>query len=126
MKHWLVLESKKQYETALKRIDVLMDADPGVRTAAGRELKLILLLVEKYEDEHYPISLPDPIEAIKARMEDLGVETKDLVAAIGDKGTVSKVLNRRISLSLRMIRNLSAMLQLPAEVLIREGRLKVA
>lgn len=126
MKHWLVLESKKQYETALKRIDVLMDADPGVRTAAGRELKLILLLVEKYEDEHYPISLPDPIEAIKARMEDLGLETKDLLTAIGDKGTVSKVLNRRISLSLRMIRNLSAMLQLPAEVLIREGRLKVA
>lgn len=126
MKHWLALENKKQYEAALKRIDTLMDADPGVRTIAGKELKLLLYLVEKYEDEHYPINLPDPIEAIKTRMEDLGLETKDLVAAIGDKGTVSKVLNRRISLSLRMIRNLSAMLQLPVEVLIQEAKLKAA
>jgi HTH-type transcriptional regulator/antitoxin HigA len=91
-----------------------------------KELKLLLFLVEKYEDEHDPINLPDPIEAIKIRMEDLGLEAKDLVVAIGDKGTVSKVLNRRIPLSLRMIRNLSAMLQLPAEILIQEPKLKAA
>jgi HTH-type transcriptional regulator / antitoxin HigA len=126
MKHWLLLENRKQYESALKRIDALMDANPGPRTDAGKEMKLLLCLVEKYEDEHYSIDLPDPIEAIKIRMEDLGLEAKDLVAAIGDKGTVSKVLNKRIPLSLRMIRNLSEMLQLPADVLIQEGKLVAA
>lgn len=126
MKRWLILENKKQYEAALKRIDDLMDANPGPKTDAGKEMKLLLYLVEKYEDEHYPIGLPDPIEAIKTRMEDLGLEAKDLVAAIGDKGTVSKVLNRRIPLSLRMIRNLTGKLQLPADVLIQEAKLVVA
>ena len=126
MKHWLLLENKKQYEAALKRIDELMDADPEPRTDAGKEMKLLLYLVEKYEDEHYPIGLPDPIEAIKTRMEDLGLEAKDLIAAIGDKGTVSKVLNRKVPLSLRMVRNLSEMLQLSADVLIQEAKLKVA
>jgi HTH-type transcriptional regulator/antitoxin HigA len=126
MKHWLILENKKQYEAALKRINDLMDVNPGPKTNAGKEMKLLLFLVEKYEDEHYPIGLPDPIEAIKTRMEDLGLDAKDLVAAIGDKGTVSKVLNRRIPLSLRMIRNLSEKLQLPADVLIQEGKLVVA
>ncbi len=123
---WLVLENKKQYEEALKRIDELMEINPGQKTDAGREMKLLLFLVEKYEDEHYPIGIPDPIEAIKIRMEDLGLEAKDLVEAIGDKGTVSKLLNRKIPLSLRMIRNLSAMLQLPADVLIQEVKLHAA
>lgn len=126
MKHWLVLENKKQYEAALKRIDELMDMDPSPKTDAGKEMKLLLYLVEKYEDEHYAIGLPDPIEAIKIRMEDLGLEVRDLIPAIGDKGTVSKVLNRRIPLSLRMIRNLSKQLQLPADVLIQEARLVAA
>lgn len=126
MKRWLVLENKKEYENALKRIDGLMDADPGMRTDAGREMKLLLYLIEKYEDEHYPMDMPDPIEAIKVRMEDLGLEAKDLVAAIGDKGTVSKVLNKRVPLSLRMIRNLSEMLQLPTDVLIKETKVVAA
>jgi HTH-type transcriptional regulator / antitoxin HigA len=126
MKHWLILENKKQYEAALKRIEDLMDADPGPKTDFGKEMKLLLYLVEKYEDEHYPIGLPDPIEAIKTRMEDLGLEAKDMVSSIGDKGTVSKVLNRRIPLSLRMIRNLSEKLHLPADVLIQEPKLVVA
>ena len=123
MKQWLVLENKKQYESALKRIDELMDSNPGPRTDSGKEMRLLLYLIEKYEDEHYPIGLPDPIEAIKIRMEDLGLEPKDLVTAIGDKGTVSKILNRRVPLSLRMIRNLSEMLKLPADVLIQEAKL---
>jgi len=126
MRHWLVLENKKQYESALKRVDELMDADPGVKTDLGREMKLLLYLIEKYEDEHYSINMPDPVEAIKIRMEELGLEPKDLVPSIGDKGTVSKVLNKRIPLSLRMIRNLSRLLQLPAEVLIQEAKLVAA
>src|SRR5258706_16348006 len=123
MKHWMVIETKKQYETAMERIGQLMDAKPLKGTSAGKELKLLLYLVEKNEDEHYPIGLPDPVEAIKTRMEDLGLQPKDLIPAIGDKGTVSKVLNRRIPLSLRMIPSLSGLLQLPADVLIREGKL---
>jgi HTH-type transcriptional regulator/antitoxin HigA len=126
MKQWSVLESKKEFELALERLEELMDMDPGLKTEAGRELKLLLLLIEKYEDEHYPIGMPDPIEAIKTRMDDLGLEPKDLVDAIGDKGTVSKVLNRKIPLSLRMIRNLSKLLQLPADVLIQEPTLVAA
>ena len=126
MKRWLILESKKDYELALRRIDELMDIDPGPKTNPGKEMKLLLYLVEKYEDEHYSIDFPDPIDAIKTRMEDLGLEAKDLIGAIGDKGTVSKVLNRRISLSLRMIRNLSTRLQLPVDVLVQEGKLVAA
>jgi HTH-type transcriptional regulator / antitoxin HigA len=126
MKYWTIIENKREYEAALGRISLLMDANPRTETGTGKELKLLLYLVEKDEDEHYPIDLPDPIEAIKIRMDDLGLEAKDLVAAIGDKGTVSKVLNRRIPLSLRMIRNLSELLQLPADILIQEGKLVAA
>ena len=126
MRHWSILESKREYTAALIRIEELLDLNPSPKTEEGKELKLLLYLVEKYEDERYPIGLPDPIEAIKIRMEDLGLEQKDLVQAIGDKGTVSKVLNRKIPLSLRMIRNLSKQLQLPAEILIQEIKLAAA
>lgn len=126
MKHWMILENKKDYESALERIEELMEINPGTKTDAGRELKLLLLLVERYEDEHYPIGSPDPIEAIKIRMEDLSLSQSDLVEAIGDKGTVSKVLSRKISLSLRMIRNLSILLKLPPEILIQEIDKKAA
>jgi HTH-type transcriptional regulator / antitoxin HigA len=126
MKNWFVIESKKNYKSALARIDALMDKNPGQKTEDGKELKLLLLLVEKYEDEHYPIGSPDPIEAIKIRMEDLGLTPNDLVEAIGDKGTVSKVLGNKIALSTRMIRNLSSLLSLPAEILLQEVKLKAA
>jgi HTH-type transcriptional regulator / antitoxin HigA len=126
MKNWFILESKRQYNSALARIDELMDKNPSLKSEEGKELKLVLLLVERYEDEHYPIGSPDPIEAIKIRMDDLGLAPSDLIAAIGDKGTVSKVLSGKIALSLRMIRNLSTLLHLPAEVLIQEVKLKVA
>lgn len=123
---WMVLENKRDYELAVERIEKLMDINPGLKTELGRELKLLLLLVEQYEDEHYFIGLPDPIEAIKVRMEDLNLLPSDLIDAIGDKGTVSKILNRKIPLSLRMIRNLSVMLKLPPEILIQEINAKKA
>lgn len=126
MKNWMILETKKDYESAIERIEKLMEINPGTKTDAGRELKLLLLLVECYEDEHYPAGSPDPIEAIKIRMEDLNLSQSDLVEAIGDKGTVSKVLSRKISLSLRMIRNLSILLKLPPEILIQEIDKKAA
>ncbi len=126
MKNWFILESKTQYNSALGRINELLDINPVLKSDEGKELKLLLLLVERYEDEHYPMGSPDPIEAIKIRMNDLGLTASDLIAAIGDKGTVSKVLSGKIALSLRLIRNLSTLLHLPAEVLIQEVKLKVA
>ena len=119
-----VIETEKEYQTALKRVDELFTAK--AKTKEAEELKLLLVLIEKYEDEHYPIHLPDPIEAIKTRMEDLELTAKDLIDAIGDKGTVSKVLNKKIPLSLRMIRNLSTQLKLPAEILLQEIELEKA
>ena len=126
MKNWFILESKQQYNSALARINELLDKNPSLKSDEGKELKLLLLLVERYEDEHYPMGSPDPIEAIKIRMNELGLAASDLIAAIGDKGTVSKVLSGKIALSLRMIRNLSTLLHLPAEVLIQEVKLRVA
>lgn len=120
MKTWTVIESKREYEQAMERIDELMDLNPSSKSEGGKELKLLLLLVERYEDEHFPIGLPDPVEAIKIRMEDMGLTNIDLIDAIGDKGTVSKVLNRKISLSPRMIRNLSSLLKLPPEILLQQ------
>ncbi len=126
MKQWLVLENKKDYELAIERIEKLMEMNPGTKTDAGRELKLLLLLVERYEEEHYPIGAPDPIEAIKLRMDELNLLPSDLIDAIGDKGTVSKVLNKKVLLSLRMIRNLYVLLKLPPEILIQEIDKKAA
>jgi len=118
MKIHKVIETEKEYQAALKRVDEIFTAK--AKTKEAEELKLLLVLIEKYEDEHYPINLPDPIEAIKIRMDDLGLTAKDLIDAIGDKGTVSKVLNKKIPLSLRMIRNLSIQLNLPTDILLQE------
>ena len=124
MKNLRIIETEKDYESALQRIEEIFDAPTG--SAESHELQILVLLVKKYESEHFDeIPLPDPIDAIKVRMEDLGLKSKDLIPAIGDKGTVSKVLNRRLPLSLRMIRNLSKLLSLPAEILIQEIDLEV-
>ena len=125
MKNLRIIETEKDYEKALKRIEELFDVSKD--TPESHELEILVLLVKKYESENFDeIPLPDPIDAIKVRMEDLGLKAKDLVPAIGDKGTVSKVLNRKIPLSLKMIRNLCQILSLPAEVLIQETQFEVA
>ncbi|MEQ9100068.1 MAG: transcriptional regulator [Imperialibacter sp.] len=114
-----IIDTEKQYHEALHLVERLLDAHPDSKE--GKELRLLLLVIEKYEDEHFSIDSPNPIEAIKIRMEDLGLKNKDLVKSIGDKGTVSKVLNYKTSLSLKMIRNLSKQLSIPADVLIKES-----
>jgi HTH-type transcriptional regulator/antitoxin HigA len=125
MNSFQIIESEKEYNDALQRIEELFDAPEG--TPESHELQILVLLVKKYETDNFnEIPLPDPIDAIKVRMEDLGLKSKDLVPAIGDKGTVSKVLNRKVPLSLRMIRNLSKMPSLPAEVLIQETECEAA
>lgn len=125
MKNLHIIQNEKEYEMALQRIEELFDVSKG--SPESHELEILVLLVKKYETENFEeIPFPDPIDAIKVRMEDLGLKAKDLVPAIGDKGTVSKILNRKIPLSLKMIRNLCSLLGLPAEVLIQETQCEAA
>ncbi len=113
-----VIKSSKDHESALSRIAQLMDAAPG--SAAEEELELWSLLVEKYEEDNFPIDLPDPIEAIRFRMEQDGLRPVDLKPFLRSKSRISEVLNHKRPLSLAMIRSLSAGLKIPAEVLVRE------
>lgn len=113
-----VLKTEADHTAALAKVESLMDAKPG--SAAEAELELWSLLVENYEREHHPIQPPDPIEAIRFRMDQLGLSASDLVTFFKQKSRVSEVLGRKRPLTLSMIRSLSGGLQIPAEVLIRE------
>lgn len=113
-----LIKTKKDYEHALKRLEVIFDARPG--TKEGDELDILALLIEKYEQEHFPIEAPDPIEAIKFRMEQMGYKQKDLENIIGYKGRVSEILNRKRKLTLEMIRKIHETLQIPTDVLLQE------
>jgi HTH-type transcriptional regulator/antitoxin HigA len=119
-----VIKTEKEYESALARINDLMDADPG--TPEGDELELLVTLVELYEKAKHPIDLPDPVEAIKFRMEQLGLKQKDLIPHIGSRSKVSEVLSRQRPLSIAMIRKLNVGLGIPAEILLREPGAKLA
>ncbi len=113
-----VLKTESDYEAALAYVETLMDAAPG--SPEEEELEVFALLIEDYEEKHYPIDLPDPIEAIKFRMEQQGFIQKDMVPYIGSQSKVSEVLNRKRPLSLTMIRALHEGLGIPAEVLLQE------
>ncbi len=110
------IKSKRDYERALSRIEHLMDAKPG--TKAGDELDVLTTLVEAYEAKHHAIFPPDPIEAIKFRMDQLGMTRKDLEAMLGGRGRVSEILSGKRGLSLEMIRRLHRRLRIPLESLI--------
>lgn len=111
------IKSKKDYQQALKRLEQIFQAHPG--TKEGDELEILAMIVEKYEDEHFPIAAPDPIEAIKFRMEQMGYKQKDLEKAIGYKGHVSEILNRKRKLTVEMVRNLHSKFHIPLEALIQ-------
>ena len=113
-----LIKTEKDNEKALARIDQLMDAEPG--TAEMDELELLTALVEMYEDQQYPISPPDPIAAIKFRMDQLGLSQKDLVPYIGSKSKVSEILNGKRQITLAVMRSLNQNLGIPAEVLLNE------
>ena len=113
-----VIKTEAEYEAAMARVDEIFDAKPG--TDKGDELELLLLLVEKYEEEAFPIDLPDPISAIRFRMDQQGLKDKDLIPYIGSKSKVSEVLSGQRSLSLTMIRRLVTDLGIPAEVLLQQ------
>lgn len=113
-----VLKKEAEYKAALEHVATLMDAAPG--SPAEDELELLSLLIEAYEQEHYPIDLPDPIEAIKFRMEQAELYRKDMIPYLGSQSKVSEVLNRKRPLSLSMIRALHQGLGIPAEVLLQQ------
>ena len=112
------IKTSKDYKRALERLESIFDAKPG--TPEGDELEVLGILIANYEEEHFPIGFPDPIEALKFRMEQLGYKQNDLAAAIGLKSRVSEILNRKRKLSIDMIRKLHEKLGIPAEVLIQE------
>ncbi|MGC9452304.1 MAG: helix-turn-helix domain-containing protein [Oceanipulchritudo sp.] len=115
-----ILKTEKEYKAALKLVDGLMDAAPG--TPGEEDLELWSLLVEEYESRHFPMDAPDPIEAIKFRMDQMGLRQRDLTRYIPAKSKVSEVLNRKRPLSLAMIRALHTQLGIPVEVLVEEPK----
>ena len=112
-----VIKTEEEYSHALKRLEDLFDSP--VNSPEGDEAELLSVLIEKYEDEHYPIDAPDPIEAIKFRMEQMDYSQNDLAKVIGLKSRASEILNKKRKLSLEMIRNLHSMMKIPTEVLIQ-------
>jgi HTH-type transcriptional regulator/antitoxin HigA len=112
------VRTKADYKAALARIDELIALNPKKGTPAYDELDIIGTLVSAYEDIHYPIEAPDPVEAIKYIMEEEGLKPKDLVAYFGSKGNVSEFLNHKRGLSLRVIKALHDDFKLPYEVLL--------
>jgi HTH-type transcriptional regulator/antitoxin HigA len=119
MSHIKLIKSAHDHESALMRLMSLMDLDPQPGSAESDEIDVLALLIEKYEEEHFPINKPDPIEAIKFRMEQQGLKNRDLIPFIGSAPKVSEILNGTRSLSLNMIRKLSSGLDISAEVLIQ-------
>ena len=109
------IRTEDDYETTLQRIDTLMDSIPG--TEEFDELEILVTLVESYEEKHYFIDAPDPISAIKFRMEQEDLKQKDLIPLIGDSAVVSKILNGQRKLTVEMIKNLHDQLKIPFESL---------
>jgi HTH-type transcriptional regulator/antitoxin HigA len=115
------IKTEADYRKALKHLDEIFDAAIG--TPESDEADVLGLLIDEYEKKHYPIEAPDPIEAIKIRMEELQLKQVDLVNEIGDKSRVSEVLNRKRKLTVEMIRKLTNKLNLSADLLINDYQL---
>jgi HTH-type transcriptional regulator / antitoxin HigA len=111
------IKTKKDYQAAMNRLEAIFDAQPG--TPEGDELEVLGILIDKFEQEHYPIAYPDPIEAIKFRMEQMGYNQSDLVKVVGLKSRASEILNKKRKLTLDMIRQLHQALGIPTDVLIQ-------
>lgn len=110
------IKTEKDYNSAIKRIEELW----GVKkdTSEGDELDLLVTLVESYEMKNFPIAPPDPIDAIKFRMEQMGMTKEDMVKYIGSQSRVSEILNRKRKLTLKMVKSLYKGLKIPAEILL--------
>ena len=111
------IKNKKDYQAALNRLEVIFDSKPG--TAQGDELEVLGILIDNYEKLNYPVDFPDPIEAIKFRMEQLGYNQSDLANVVGLKSRASEILNKKRKLTLDMIRSIHDALNIPTNVLIQ-------
>ncbi|MDD9822252.1 MAG: transcriptional regulator [Gammaproteobacteria bacterium] len=112
------IKTETDYRAALKTVESLMDAEAG--SAEGEQLDVLATLIEAYEEKHYPLEHPDPVEAIKFEMERKGMTAKELAPMIGGRARVDEILSRKRPLTLPMIRRLHAQLGIPAESLIKE------
>lgn len=115
------IKTEKDYRNALQRMELLFDAPNG--TSKSDEADIIAILIDQYEKKHYPIEAPDPIEAIKIRMEEMQLKQTDLADAMGGKNRVSEILNRKRKLTVEMIRQLALKLNLSVAILIGDYRL---
>ncbi|HOW80852.1 MAG TPA: transcriptional regulator [Azonexus sp.] len=113
------IRTEEDYKQSLREVSAYFDNEPQPGSPDGDRFEILLTLVAAYESKHYPVELPDPVEAIKFRMEQAGLTAKDLVPAIGQLNRVYEILNRKRPLTLKMIWNLHEKLGIPAESLIR-------
>jgi HTH-type transcriptional regulator/antitoxin HigA len=111
------IKTEKDYDEAMERLETLFDARK--ETPEGDELEVMGILIDQYEKEHFPIDMPDPVEAIKFRLEQLGYNQTDFAEILGLKSRASEILNRKRKLSLEMIRQLHDKLNIPTDVLIQ-------
>jgi HTH-type transcriptional regulator/antitoxin HigA len=118
--NWKVLKSEEEYDIALERTIELFHAEEN--TPEGEELDLLVLLVKDYEDRHYHIPAPDPIEVIKLKLEEKGLKQKDLEHIMGSEGNVSQVLSEKKELTLKMVRGLHNYLGISADILLATGK----
>lgn len=116
--HIKPIKTEKDYQDALRRLEEIFEAKPN--TEEGDELEILGILIERYEEEHFPIDSPDPIEAIKFRMDQMGLDQQDLARVVGSKSRASEILNRKRPLTIRQIRALQKELNIPADVLVKE------
>lgn len=116
-----LLKTEDDYRIALARLSSLFNSPAG--TSESDEADVLALLVDEYENKHYPIEPPDPIEAIRIRMEEMNLRQKDLIDAVGGKNRVSEILHRKRKLTIEMIRNLSRRLNISVEVLVKDYEL---
>jgi HTH-type transcriptional regulator / antitoxin HigA len=110
------IKTEQDYKVSIKRVEELWGAKKD--TAEGDELDVLVTLIESYEMKHYPIAPPDPIDAIKFRMEQMGISRTEMVKYLGSQNRVSEVLNRKRTLTLKMIKSLYKGLKIPAEILL--------
>lgn len=113
-----IIKTQKQYQQYLDWVDAQFDLKVQPGSSLGEKVQVALLLIKQYEDVHYPVPVPDAIEAIKLKMQDLGLKNKDLVGKVGSKGYISALLNKRKPLTLDLARLFHKELNIPAEVFL--------
>lgn len=113
-----IISSKKEYQIYLDWADDMFDKKVSPDSPEGEKLQIVLLLIKQYEDQHYPVPKPDPIDAIRGKMDDLGLKNKYFVGKVGSKGYVSAILNKRKPMTLEIARLFHNELGIPADVLL--------